>query len=94
MKTATASSHPQPLMSYKQVAAFFGVKPRTIRTWTSRRYGSLPCIKVGAVVRFDPEDVHEFARKHRLERRVKTVDGTPADYLPPFVACEATWEKS
>lgn len=94
MKNIATAQIQGALWTYAQVATYFGVKSRTIRTWTSRRIGPLPCIKIGSVVRFDPGDVQEFAKKHRLERRVKTLDGTPQDFLPPFVACEASWEKS
>lgn len=81
-------------MSYDEVAEFFGVSKRTITRWTSRRISPLACIKVGGVVRFAPSDVRAFVEAYRRERRVKTVGKVPADYLPPFIQPEASWDPS
>ena len=79
-------------MTYEEVAIMCHVSTRTVSRWTTDKYGSLPCVKVGGVLRFLPEDVMAFLRRHRKERRVKTLDGIPEEYLPPFMQHEATWE--
>lgn len=33
------------------------------------KYGELPSVNIGRIVRFDPKDVVEFVNQHRKERR-------------------------
>lgn len=43
----------------REVAAMFGVHPKTVETW--RALHGLPCVVVGRSVRFDPSDVLRWA---------------------------------
>jgi len=70
----TSPTTPRPLLTYEEVAIMCHVSVRTVSRWTTEKYGSLPCIKIGGVVRFLPEDVMAFLRKHRKERRVKRIE--------------------
>ena len=74
------------LLTYKDVAELIGVSVRQVATYTSE--GILPCLKIGRLVRFQPEDVREFLLRHRLEARRRTVRGIPEEYLPPFMRAE------
>lgn len=56
--------HPAPqLLTLSELAMLWSVSPRTIRRWSATR--SLPCVRVGRLVRFDPGDVSRWlsARK-------------------------------
>lgn len=85
MTTNTATR----LMTYKDVADHLGQSVRQVMRYTSM--GVLACVKVGQAVRFRPEDVAVFVNSHRLERRVPTYRGIPADYLPPMIQGEASY---
>ena len=62
MKQKVSSTGPQ-LLRPDAVAARLGLsRPRIYALATS---GELPSIKFGGAVRFDPEDVEKFIRKHR-----------------------------
>jgi excisionase family DNA binding protein len=43
------------LMTASDVAQCLQVKPRTIYEWAER--GMIPCVKLGRLIRFRPEDV-------------------------------------
>lgn len=90
--TNTSSSQDEALWNNEQTAGYLGVSVRTVGRLTSRRHGALACVKFGQILRFRPADVREFVLQHRLERRVKSLDGIPEDYYPPFMQHEATWE--
>ena len=80
------------LMTYEEVAIMCHVSARTVSRWTADKHDSLPCIKINGVLRFLPEDVEAFLRGHRLERRVKSLDGVPLDFLSPLHRHQATFE--
>lgn len=49
--------------SVRALAQRVGVHPETIRRWV--RDGSIPHIRIGGVVRFDPFEVDVWAADHR-----------------------------
>jgi excisionase family DNA binding protein len=51
---------PEPLWDANDVAAYLKVS----RSWVYHRSesGELPCLRVGGLVRFEPEQVREYAR--------------------------------
>jgi len=60
----TPEPNPPPgLLTARQLAALWHVSERTLRRWMASE--SLPCIRVGRLVRFDPGDVSRWlsARK-------------------------------
>jgi excisionase family DNA binding protein len=84
---------PMTLLTYRQAAKLFGVSVRTVTRWTTRRHGALPCVKLGNVVRFRPEDIAALMEKHVMEIREKTREGIPQSWLPPFMKKEASFEE-
>ena len=54
----------QPDLTKQQVAGVLGVSIRTLENWV-RRHEFTPW-RCGRVVRFDPEQVERFRRRHRL----------------------------
>jgi excisionase family DNA binding protein len=50
----------EPLWTVKEVADFL----RVSRSWVYHRVeaGELPCLRIGALLRFDPESVRAYAR--------------------------------
>lgn len=55
------------LLNTADVARILSVSPRTVQLWAKQ--GILPCFRVGAVVRFDPEDVRRFVEEKKTRRR-------------------------
>ena len=53
------------LMNTKEVAALLGMKPQTLRTWTSQK--KISFTKLGSLVRFTPEQVKELINKGKVE---------------------------
>jgi excisionase family DNA binding protein len=53
------------LMNTKQVAELLGMKPQTLRAWTSKR--KISFTKLGSLVRFTPEQVDELINKGKVE---------------------------
>jgi excisionase family DNA binding protein len=49
------------LMNTEQVAELLGMKPQTLRMWTSQKKVSFT--KLGSLVRFTPEQVEELINK-------------------------------
>ena len=49
------------MMNTKEVAALLGMKPQTLRTWTSQK--KISFTKLGSLVRFTPEQVKELINK-------------------------------
>ena len=82
----TGNDQLMKLLTYKDVAELIGVSVRQVATFTS--LGVIPCVKIGRLVRFQPEDIREFLGRHRLEVRQRTVSGVPEEYLPPFMRGE------
>jgi excisionase family DNA binding protein len=63
----------RPDLTKRQVAESLGVSIRTLENWVRRK--QFTPWKCGRVVRFDPSEVEQFRRRHRLSGPVPT---TPA----------------
>lgn len=50
----------EPLWDKRRLASFLGVSVATVDQWVSRGNGGPRHLKVGALVRFRPDDVREF----------------------------------
>ena len=48
----------ESLLNYTQVAKLLGVKPRTIRDWTSRH--KIPHLKIGQSVRYQASEIEDW----------------------------------
>jgi excisionase family DNA binding protein len=59
---ATAGHDPESLWNANDVAGYLKVS----RSWVYHRCeaGDLPCLRLGALVRFEPERIREYARGH------------------------------
>jgi len=57
------STDREPLWMVADVAAYL----RVSRSWVYHRaeVGELPCLRIGALLRFDPEEIRAFARGER-----------------------------
>ncbi len=44
----------------------FDVKPATLAMWASVGRYSLPLVKIGKLVRYDPRDLDAFIKKHKI----------------------------
>lgn len=53
------SQNKRPLWTVNDVAAFLGVRPRTIYDWVYRR--CIPYLKVGRALRFSPDAIELWA---------------------------------
>jgi excisionase family DNA binding protein len=53
------------LMNTERLAELLGVKPQTLRMWTSQKRISFT--KIGSLVRFTPEQVQELVNRGRVE---------------------------
>jgi hypothetical protein len=53
----------EPLMNTQGAAEFLGVSPGKVKRW---RYsgGGPPFIKMGSLVRYDPDSLRQFAEKN------------------------------
>jgi len=49
------------LLTYEELAEVLQVSPGTLRNWVSQEF--IPFVKVGRVVRFDPETINRWIRK-------------------------------
>ena len=49
------------MLNTKEVAELLGMKPQTLRTWTSQK--KISFTKLGSLVRFTPEQVEELINK-------------------------------
>jgi excisionase family DNA binding protein len=56
-----------PLLNVADVARLLSVSPRTVQLWAKQ--GVLTCFRLGAVVRFDPDDVRRFVEEKKIRRR-------------------------
>lgn len=58
-------AEPNPtLWDYEDVAAYLKVSPKTVERWANER--RLPVVKVGVLNRFDPDDIREYAARHKI----------------------------
>lgn len=53
------------MMNTEQLAELLGMKPQTLRTWTSQK--KISFTKLGSLVRFTPEQVEELINKGKVE---------------------------
>jgi len=53
------------MLNTKEVAELLGMKPQTLRTWTSQK--KISFTKLGSLVRFTPEQVEELVNRGRVE---------------------------
>ncbi|HZQ25298.1 MAG TPA: helix-turn-helix domain-containing protein [Terriglobales bacterium] len=58
-------SNPAQLLNAQEVAERLGVSDRWVRDHATRRFPKLPVIKLGSLLRFDPEDVSAFIEAQR-----------------------------
>jgi excisionase family DNA binding protein len=65
------------MMNTKEVAALLGMKPQTLRTWTSQK--KISFTKLGSLVRFTPEQVKELINKGRWRQSDDWRDVTELD---------------
>ena len=56
-----------PLLNVADVARLLSVSSRTIQLWAKQ--GVLPCFRLGAVVRFDPDDIRRFVEEKKTRRK-------------------------
>jgi excisionase family DNA binding protein len=48
---------PTDLLTRSQAATYLGVRPQTLAVWASTRRYSLPCLKVGRLVKYRRADL-------------------------------------
>lgn len=48
------------LLTYQEAAEVLAVKPQTLRQWVSKK--RIPFVKIGAAVRFTPDQLESFIR--------------------------------
>lgn len=53
------------LVTVKEVAQMLGVSPKTVYEWAEMRF--IPNYKLCGCLRFDPDEVREWARRWRRE---------------------------
>jgi excisionase family DNA binding protein len=51
------------LLTVEQVAAILGMRKSWVYERTLR--GEIPCVKLGALLRFDPEDISRYVEAHK-----------------------------
>lgn len=56
-----SNGHGSPNATIRDVAAHFGVTPRTVQRWVSN--GDIPHHKIGGALRFDLREVMEASRR-------------------------------
>jgi excisionase family DNA binding protein len=56
------------LLTTEEFAAALGLSPKTVRQWTWRR--SVPFVRVGRAIRFQPETVKEIIDRGSVPERV------------------------
>lgn len=63
--TVDVSSASSWLLDYSGAAQFLGTTERHVRhLWQTRQ---IPARKIGKFVRFAPEDLHDYADRHRVD---------------------------
>ena len=50
----------QRLLTYQEAAEILAVKPQTLRQWVSAK--RIPYVKIGAAVRFSPDQLEDFIK--------------------------------
>jgi len=55
----------EKLITTQEVAKIIGVSNKTVDRMRQRKTNKLKCIKINGTVRFDPEDVDAFLKKHK-----------------------------
>ncbi|WP_141593525.1 helix-turn-helix domain-containing protein [Myxococcus sp. AB056] len=60
------SSHPEPLWRVQDVARFLSMS--TSWVYKEAEAGRLPCVRIGAALRFRPEEIRTFLERHRVPR--------------------------
>lgn len=66
MKTNDRPNHPYEdlqLLNERQAAELLNISPRTL--WGHRKAGKLPCVRIGASVRYSPSDLQEWIAAQR-----------------------------
>ena len=58
--------HGQLLWDVKTTAKSLGISPRTL--WELTRRGEIPRMKVGRLVRYDPDDVRAWIKKQKKKQ--------------------------
>jgi len=53
------------LINCEELAEYLSVAPQTIRIWVSQK--RIPFLKIGAAVRFSPEQIEEILQKGKQE---------------------------
>lgn len=53
------------LLTVKDVSAWLQVKPATVYGWAEQ--GTIPHLKLGRLLRFDPDEIEAWLRDHRRE---------------------------
>ena len=56
----------EKLLNVHEAAEILGVKPPTLYNWVSE--GKITVVKVGRLVKFDPQDIKEFVEKNKKRR--------------------------
>ena len=57
----------EKLLSLSETAEILGVKPPTLYNWISEQ--KITVVKVGRLVKFDPEDIRQFIEKNKKHKR-------------------------
>jgi excisionase family DNA binding protein len=55
----------EPLLRPEAVARLLACSPKTVYAWAAR--GSIPCVRLGRLVRFRPGDVRRFVEAHKAK---------------------------
>ena len=54
------------LLNVPRVAQWLGIKDMTLRIWVWR--GEIPYVKIGRLVKFEPEAIQKFIEENRVSR--------------------------
>jgi len=68
------------LLNKRQVADYLGLKVYTIDAWVSQH--RIPYIKLGRLVRFDPDEINKWIEKQRVEPRISLSLSTKGSRIP------------
>lgn len=60
------SSNPEPLWKVPDVARFLSMSPSWV--YKKAEAGRLPCVRIGASLRFRPEEIRAFLERQRAPR--------------------------
>jgi excisionase family DNA binding protein len=59
------------LLTREQAAAYLGVTPRTLAVWKSTGRYSLPCYKVGRLVKYRTADLERWLESRTVKAEIK-----------------------